>query len=66
LTTFLALLGLTVVGGETMQVFTVIMLFGVFIGTYSSIYVAAPVLILWPLKRGAEKAAARTEADARP
>jgi preprotein translocase subunit SecF len=44
----------------------VIMLFGVFIGTYSSIYVAAPVLILWPLKRGAEKAAARTEADARP
>ncbi|MFO0317298.1 MAG: protein translocase subunit SecF, partial [Hyphomonadaceae bacterium] len=66
LTTFLALLGLTVVGGETMQVFTVIMLFGVFIGTYSSIYVAAPVLILWPPKRGAEKAAARTEADARP
>jgi preprotein translocase subunit SecF len=66
LTTFLALLGLTVVGGETMQVFTVIMLFGVFIGTYSSIYVAAPVLILWPPKRGGEKAAAAVVADARP
>jgi preprotein translocase subunit SecF len=66
LTTFLALLGLTVVGGETMQVFTIIMLFGVFIGTYSSIYVAAPVLILWPPKRGGEKAAAAMAADARP
>jgi preprotein translocase subunit SecF len=66
LTTFLALLGLTVVGGETMQVFTVIMLFGVFIGTYSSIYVAAPVLILWPPKRGGERAAAAVVADARP
>jgi preprotein translocase subunit SecF len=65
LTTFLALLGLTVVGGETMQVFTIIMLFGVFIGTYSSIYVAAPVLILWPPKRG-EKLATTAAADARP
>ena len=64
LTTFLALLGLTVVGGETMQVFTIIMLFGVFIGTYSSIYVAAPVLILWPPKRG-DRAVA-IEAEARP
>jgi preprotein translocase subunit SecF len=66
LTTFLALLGLTVVGGETMQVFTIIMLFGVFIGTYSSIYVAAPVLILWPPKRGGERMAANVTADARP
>jgi preprotein translocase subunit SecF len=66
LTTFLALLGLTVVGGETMRVFTIIMLFGVFIGTYSSIYVAAPVLILWPPKRGGERAAAAVVADARP
>lgn len=66
LTTFLALLGLTVVGGETMQVFTIIMLFGVFIGTYSSIYVAAPVLILWPPKRGEKLAAAIQAADARP
>ncbi len=66
LTTFLALLGLTVVGGETMQVFTIIMLFGVFIGTYSSIYVAAPVLILWPPNRGGDKAAGAVVADARP
>jgi preprotein translocase subunit SecF len=55
-----------VVGGETMQVFTIIMLFGVFIGTYSSIYVAAPVLILWPPNRGGDKAAGAVVADARP
>lgn len=66
LTTFLALLGLTVVGGETMQVFTIIMLFGVFIGTYSSIYVAAPVLILWPPKRGEAKANVAATGDVRP
>jgi preprotein translocase subunit SecF len=66
LTTFLALLGLTVVGGETMQVFTIIMLFGVFIGTYSSIYVAAPVLILWPPKRGEARLATNKVADERP
>jgi preprotein translocase subunit SecF len=67
LTTLLALVGLTVVGGETMQVFTIVMIFGVIIGTYSSIYVAAPVLMVWPPERGGA-AAARTaaEADALP
>lgn len=54
LTTLLALVGLTVVGGETMRVFTLVMIFGVVIGTYSSIYVAAPVLMVWPPKRGGE------------
>jgi preprotein translocase SecF subunit len=65
LTTLLALIGLTVVGGETMQVFTIVMIFGVVIGTYSSIYVAAPVLMIWPPKRGGAGAEAAT-ADARP
>ena len=51
---WLALVGLTVVGGETMRVFTLVMIFGVVIGTYSSIYVAAPVLMVWPPKRGGE------------
>lgn len=51
LTTLLALIGLTVVGGESLAVFTVVMIFGVVIGTYSSIYVAAPVLMVWPPDR---------------
>ena len=29
------------------------MLFGIVIGTYSSIYIAAPVIMLWGVKRGA-------------
>jgi preprotein translocase subunit SecF len=31
------------------------MLFGICIGTYSSIYIAAPVIILWGVKRGDEE-----------
>ena len=43
--TFLALLALYVFGGEVIRGFTFAMIWGVFIGTYSSIFVAAPVLI---------------------
>ena len=31
-------------------------IFGVVIGTYSSIYVAAPVILLWGVKRGEDEA----------
>lgn len=48
MTTLLALLGLTVIGGATIQSFTITMIFGVVIGTYSSIYVAAPFSLLVP------------------
>jgi preprotein translocase subunit SecF len=44
--TFLAVLALWLFGTEAIQGFAFAMLFGVIIGTYSSIYVAAP-LILW-------------------
>jgi len=44
-TTLLALLGLTFFGGEVIQSFTQAMIFGVAVGTYSSIFVAAPILI---------------------
>ena len=30
--------------------------FGIVIGTYSSIYIAAPVILLWGVKRGEEEA----------
>lgn len=48
MTTLLALVGLTVIGGTTIQSFTIAMIFGVLIGTYSSIYVAAPFSLLVP------------------
>lgn len=43
-TTLLALLALFFLGGETIRGFTAAMIWGVVIGTYSSIFVASPVL----------------------
>ncbi|NNE21166.1 MAG: protein translocase subunit SecF [Rhizobiales bacterium] len=43
--TLLALLALYIFGGEVIRGFTFAMIWGVFIGTYSSIFVAAPILI---------------------
>ena len=43
-TTILALLALVIFGGQVLQSFSLAVLFGVVIGTYSSIYIAAPIL----------------------
>ncbi|MGB5093932.1 MAG: protein translocase subunit SecF [Parvibaculum sp.] len=50
-TTLLALLALFIFGGEVISSFTFAMIFGILIGTYSSIFVAAPVLIWIGVKR---------------
>jgi SecD/SecF fusion protein len=52
ITTSLAILALVIFGGEVIRSFTIAMLFGVVVGTYSSIYIAAPVLILFKLRSG--------------
>ena len=44
LTTLLALLSIYILGGEVLRGFSFAMILGVLIGTYSSIFVAAPVL----------------------
>lgn len=44
-TTFLATLALVLFGGEVLKSFSSAMLFGIVIGTYSSIFVSAPILI---------------------
>jgi preprotein translocase subunit SecF len=62
-TTFLALLGLFFFGGEVIRGFTASMLIGVIIGTYSSIFIAAPVLIYLGLRTGGFGAAARARDD---
>ncbi|MDW6023955.1 protein translocase subunit SecDF [Mesorhizobium sp. BAC0120] len=51
-TTILALLALVLFGGEVIRSFTLAMLFGVVFGTYSSIFIAAPLLILFKLRPG--------------
>ena len=53
-TGLMALTGLAVLGGEALYAFSVAMIFGILIGTYSSIFVAAPVLLLLGVRRGEE------------
>lgn len=52
LTTLIALFSLFIFGGEVIAGFTAAMIWGVFIGTYSSVFIAAPVLIFLDLPRG--------------
>lgn len=49
-TTLLALTALFLFGGEVIQSFTFAMIFGVVVGTYSSTFIAAPILILFNLR----------------
>lgn len=50
LTVMLTLLALALFGGSTIRHFVVILLIGVFSGTYSSIFNAAPILVVWENK----------------
>ncbi len=50
-TTLLALLALYFLGGEVLRGFTFAMILGVLVGTYSSIFVASPLLLLLGVKR---------------
>jgi preprotein translocase subunit SecF len=53
-TGILALIALAVLGGPSLYGLSVIMLFGILVGTYSSIYIAAPIILLWGVKRSDE------------
>lgn len=59
-TTLLVVLALFVLGGGVIHNFAFAMLVGVLIGTYSSIFVASPLLVFWE-QRKASGLAARTE-----
>jgi len=47
LTTLLAVIALYILGGEVIHDFTFALLLGVIVGTYSSIFVASPVVYVW-------------------
>lgn len=49
-TVFLTLLALALFGGATIRHFVVILIIGVLSGTYSSIFNAAPILVVWENK----------------
>ncbi len=50
ITTLLANLALILLGGEAIRSFSVLVFFGIFIGTYSSIFISAPLLNLFNFK----------------
>ena len=50
LTTIFVLLALFLLGGDSIRHFVLIMIFGIAIGTYSSIFVAAPLIVSWHKK----------------
>lgn len=47
LTVMLVLLSIYILGGASLQYFALALLIGIGIGTYSSIFVASPILVLW-------------------
>ena len=57
LTTVLALVALVLFGGPVVRGFTIAMIWGVVVGTYSSVYVAAPMIIHFKLRRELPEAA---------
>lgn len=52
LTAVMVLAALAVFGGKALFGFSMALMFGIIIGTYSSIYVGAPIILLWGVKRG--------------
>lgn len=63
-TTLLALTALLLFGGEVIRGFTWALVFGILVGTYSSVYVAAPLLMHMNLRRGDRSAAPGAEPQA--
>ncbi len=60
LTTMLALAVLVIFGGEVLRGFTLAMIWGIVIGTYSSVFVASPFLLTSNVKRDWSKVSAQT------
>jgi preprotein translocase subunit SecF len=55
LTTFIPVIILFVFGGSVLRGFSLALLIGVVVGTYSSMYIANPILHAWTLKAGGSK-----------
>jgi preprotein translocase subunit SecF len=60
-TTFLTVLGLFLFGGEVLRGFGFTMVVGIIVGTYSTIYIASPIVVWWDAfrKRSQRPPAAR-------
>ncbi len=56
-TTLIVVFILFLFGGEIIKDFTIALIFGIIIGTYSSIFIASPVLVEWENRKAARAAA---------
>ncbi len=59
-TTLMVVLALFIFGGGVIHNFAFALLIGVLVGTYSSIFIASPLLLYWEDVKAARKAAGRT------
>jgi preprotein translocase subunit SecF len=64
--TMLVCLALFFLGGEVLNTFALTLIIGILIGTYSSIYVAAAIVVIWKDLRGRRKLQAVPAAKAAP
>ncbi|MDR3153805.1 MAG: protein translocase subunit SecF [Deltaproteobacteria bacterium] len=64
-TTLFALLSLYFLGGPVNQDFALALTIGIAIGTFSSIFIASPILLLWESKAGPAPDAGTTKAGAK-
>jgi len=55
--TLLSVLALFVFGGSVIHNFSFVLLAGIIVGTYSSIFIASPVILIWESYRAGRKAA---------
>jgi preprotein translocase subunit SecF len=56
LTTFLAAASLFFFGGEVIHDFALALLVGIAVGTYSSVFVASPIVVIWGARNKETKA----------
>jgi preprotein translocase subunit SecF len=63
-TVFLALLALFFLGGDVIRSFSAAMIWGIFVATYSSIFICSPMLIYLGVRADAFDKASEPEADA--
>ncbi len=55
--TFLVVVALFFLGGEVLNTFALTLVIGIIVGTYSSIYVAAPIVVIWNEMQGKRRPA---------
>jgi preprotein translocase subunit SecF len=66
--TFLTVCALLVFGGEVLKSFSWVLFIGIIVGTYSSIFIASPFMLMWEAWQGNRSsfAASRATAQTRP